>query len=55
MASDRDVEGLDKPQKAKKPRLEPELSLASGPRSGMDAALSQILTKIKSPATPNDS
>jgi len=42
-------------QKAKKPRLQSELFLASDPRSGMDAALSQILTKIKSPAMPNDS
>lgn len=45
MASDRDAEGLDKPQKAKKPRLEPELSLASDPHTGMDAALGLILAK----------
>lgn len=31
------------PQKAKKPRLQSELSLASDPHTGMDAALIPIL------------
>lgn len=40
MASDRDAEGLPKmPQKAKNPSWQAGVSLASDPRTGMDAAL----------------
>jgi len=53
-ASDRPAEGVEQPPESEKPRRwNSEVLLASDPRSGMDAALSQILPKIKSPATAN--
>ena len=44
MASDRDAEGLEQAPKSEKARTwYSELSLASDPRTGMDAALIPIL------------
>ena len=55
MASDRDAEGFQSmaPESENPRRWKSEVSLASDPSTGMDAALSQILTKIKSPARPD--
>lgn len=44
MASDRDAEGLEQAPESEKPRRwNSEVSLASDPRTGMDAALIPIL------------
>lgn len=44
--------GIEQPLESEKPRRwKSEVSLASGPSTGMDAALSQILPKIERPAT----
>jgi hypothetical protein len=44
--------GVEHPLESEKPRRwKSEVSLASDPSTGMDAALSQILPKIESPAT----